>query len=662
MTIPVETPTVTYLGNGSTTAFNFDFVIPDTSEIVLTITDSSGNQTTPDPSTYSIIPNDPAPGSLWSDGGVVNYPLSGSPLATGNTFTITRDVPYDQDVTISNQGVFYPQAVEQGLDLLAMQTQQTQNTQKYAIQTPVTDVNPPNVLPPASIRAGGTLGFDGDGQPIIVGGGSTIGTVTSVGLTLPAFITVTGTPVTTTGVIAGTLATQTANTHFAGPITGSAAAPTFRALVPADLPVATTGALGAVKPDGTTITISGGTISASGSGLGTVTSVGLALPTFITVSGSPVTGSGTLTGTLATQLTNTFFAGPNGSTGTPTFRTIAAGDLPLATTGAFGAVKPDGTTVTISAGVISAVTSVSGANPSATAGPTAVNGSATTYMRSDGAPAIQLATASVKGLVQVDGTTITATAGVITAIGGVSGANPTASAGPTAINGSATTYLRSDGAPAIQQGSALQKGILQVDGTTILASSGIISAVNSGGSTGLLSNAWHPLYCFTASPTVSVTLPINGGAVLTQILVSAPMSLQGLTIHSTDTTLLRTAEWRLYQDAGSATANQIVNANGTFSFTAASASNQESDAQSPPVTLSPGLYWLVVRNTSASNTFSVGSAAASSTLGNHYSATQTLASGLGSTLNLITSWTQSTTAIMGVFLGGRVLGQTAGGY
>jgi hypothetical protein len=67
------------------------------------------------------------------------------------------------------------------------------------------------------------------------GGGS--GTVTSVGLSLPPFITVTGSPVSTSGTLTGTLATQTANTVFAGPTSGSAAAPTFRPLVAADLPV-----------------------------------------------------------------------------------------------------------------------------------------------------------------------------------------------------------------------------------------------------------------------------------------------------------------------------------------------------------------------------------------------------------------------------------------
>lgn len=63
-------------------------------------------------------------------------------------------------------------------------------------------------------------------------------------------------------------------------------------------------------------------------GRGTVSSVALSLPAFITVSGSPVTGAGTLTGTLASQTQNTFFAAPNGSDGTPTFRALVAADVP----------------------------------------------------------------------------------------------------------------------------------------------------------------------------------------------------------------------------------------------------------------------------------------------------------------------------------------------
>jgi hypothetical protein len=63
----------------------------------------------------------------------------------------------------------------------------------------------------------------------------TNGTVTSVGLSLPAFITVTSSPVTGSGTLTGTLVSQSANTVFAAP-NGSAGAPTFRALVTTDIP------------------------------------------------------------------------------------------------------------------------------------------------------------------------------------------------------------------------------------------------------------------------------------------------------------------------------------------------------------------------------------------------------------------------------------------
>lgn len=62
------------------------------------------------------------------------------------------------------------------------------------------------------------------------------GTVSSVALTAPAEITVGGSPITTTGTLALTWATQTANTVMAGPTTGGAATPAYRALVSDDIP------------------------------------------------------------------------------------------------------------------------------------------------------------------------------------------------------------------------------------------------------------------------------------------------------------------------------------------------------------------------------------------------------------------------------------------
>jgi hypothetical protein len=57
--------------------------------------------------------------------------------------------------------------------------------------------------------------------------------------------------------ITSSLETQTAATVFAGPTTGSAAAPTFRALASGDLPVAATGTPGAISP-GTGLSVAAG--------------------------------------------------------------------------------------------------------------------------------------------------------------------------------------------------------------------------------------------------------------------------------------------------------------------------------------------------------------------------------------------------------------------
>jgi hypothetical protein len=83
---------------------------------------------------------------------------------------------------------------------------------------------------------------------------SSVGTVTSVGLSLPGIFNVSGSPVTTSGILNATLANQAQNTFFAGPTTGSAA-PTFRSLVAGDIPVLDA----AVIASGTFPIIRGGT-------------------------------------------------------------------------------------------------------------------------------------------------------------------------------------------------------------------------------------------------------------------------------------------------------------------------------------------------------------------------------------------------------------------
>ena len=117
-------------------------------------------------------------------------------------------------------------------------------------------------------------------------------------------------------------------------------------LVPA--PGASTGSV--LRDDGTWVT----------KGSGTVTSVGLSLPSIFTVSNSPVTASGTLTGTLSTQNANTIFAGPSsGLASAPAFRGLVSADIPnldasKISSGQFAAVQiPSLDATVISSGVLS---------------------------------------------------------------------------------------------------------------------------------------------------------------------------------------------------------------------------------------------------------------------------------------------------------------------
>jgi hypothetical protein len=167
------------------------------------------------------------------------------------------------------------------------------------------------------------------------------GTVTSVALALPSIMAVTGSPVTTSGTLTGTLTTQSVNAIFAGPSSGSAAAPTFRALTTADIPsLSYVNSVGATAP----ITSTGGltpTIGVTSAALSKTDDTNVTM----TLSGSPSTAliaattmglgwTGQLAvsrgGTGAALTTANFvFAGPtSGVPAAPTFRALTTADIP----------------------------------------------------------------------------------------------------------------------------------------------------------------------------------------------------------------------------------------------------------------------------------------------------------------------------------------------
>ena len=195
------------------------------------------------------------------------------------------------------------------------------------------------------------------------GGESAFGTVTSVAMTVPTGLAVTGSPITSSGTLAvtygsgyaiPTTAKQTQwdtayseRLQWDGGATNLVAA-TGRVSLGATtvggnfftLPDPSAITFVRINADNTVSTLDAATFRTAigaGTGGGTVTSVGgTGTVSGLTLTGT-VTSSGNLTlgGTLAvtpsdfaSQAANTFLAAPNGAPGTPTFRAVVAADVP----------------------------------------------------------------------------------------------------------------------------------------------------------------------------------------------------------------------------------------------------------------------------------------------------------------------------------------------
>lgn len=158
MTIGTQTVKIVVLGDGATTVFDYNFLIPAAAQAALYFTDAAGVTSPVDPAQYSIAGcGDPAGGSF-------SYPLSGSPLATGQKLTLIRTVPYQQPTDLANQGAFYAEAVEGGLDILDMQAQQLAELTGRSLRLPVPEAALADLPGPAA-RAHKVLAFDADGLP-----------------------------------------------------------------------------------------------------------------------------------------------------------------------------------------------------------------------------------------------------------------------------------------------------------------------------------------------------------------------------------------------------------------------------------------------------------------------------------------------------------------
>lgn len=261
-----------YAGDASTVDFAFPYLFYANGDLVVR-TNVGGVDTV-----LTLTTDYTVTGAGASGGGTVTF---NSAPDNGTIVTIFRDASETQTTHLLDNQALPSSAIEKQLDYIVMYCQRLKDRVDRSVRRPDSDADINMILPLAAARASKFLGFDSAGNLLLstppgvalttkgdfygfstepgripVGGDGTAliadstnafgvswqtlsgtGTVTSVGMSVPAFLSVTGSPVTIAGTLAVTLATQAKNLVFAGPSSGSDATPTFRSLVGADIPI-----------------------------------------------------------------------------------------------------------------------------------------------------------------------------------------------------------------------------------------------------------------------------------------------------------------------------------------------------------------------------------------------------------------------------------------
>lgn len=200
--------------------------------------------------------------------------------------------------------------------------------------------------------------------------------------------------------------------------------------------------------------------------------------------------------------------------------------------------------------------------------------------------------------------------------------------------------------------------------------SGLLHALNDGGLDVPLAGhvGWLPFAYPWGISSVSVSTSNNnliavaaglGGAVVTPIILAAPMNIQSVTVWQGATANARAAEFRIFRDNGDSTIDYITGTSGTFSFTPAAADERTANVGTPGTYLPPGVYFFALRNTSAAQTFVVRAVAGGAQLtgNNRYLWNTGGLAALGTTLDITSSESQ-TDGVMMVRLNGRIAGQS----
>lgn len=161
MTVLTSTNSVVYRGNGSATQFAVPFKVLDEDHLRV-----RRRVYTTGVMEYTYVGTDYSYTGLGAESGTLT--LAGTALSDTYELVIERIVPYTQNLDIVNAGGFYPETVEEQLDLMTMGIQQIAELAERGIVVPIGETGVE--LPAAEDRAGGFLGFDAEGDVAVLSG------------------------------------------------------------------------------------------------------------------------------------------------------------------------------------------------------------------------------------------------------------------------------------------------------------------------------------------------------------------------------------------------------------------------------------------------------------------------------------------------------------
>ena len=165
-----------FTGDGATASFAMPPIFVDPGDILVTLLDADGNQMTTVRNgagtyDYTVVgTKDPATGEYLSGAQIV---FNTAPPG-GWFLTLYRDPPLTQNLALAIGGPLPPLSVNTALDALALEIQALRDRSNRSIKGPVTDPlfltqQALMTLPSVSLLAGGILGFDSQGAPVIGG-------------------------------------------------------------------------------------------------------------------------------------------------------------------------------------------------------------------------------------------------------------------------------------------------------------------------------------------------------------------------------------------------------------------------------------------------------------------------------------------------------------